>query len=306
MKHVKRLTTTLAGAVALAVAGGASAATFHAYVGSGDVSTATSAYGIGNTSMVGQPTPGMGALISQSTKSSSGMVGGFDARGNAGVVEASGGLNDQAVAGMQGYLHTRVGVNLSGYGFQVTPGFAVGYTSGITNGGNISRVRVTPALSIAYQNTVRLTYRQSPWSFGSGNNAPRDVLAHIYFDGLLHNTKGMGVLTLGAVIPDTTGAVSDGVVVALKTPRYHGFDVRASYVGGLQGNAPQGAYNPSRPWDSYNNGVTIGASYHFKRGVTVGVFEGSQSNSSGSMTSTTITQVQTQGREVGMTLSDQF
>jgi len=303
---------------ALAVTMGAqaaSAATFHAFAGTGATATTTNTYQMGNTVMLGQG-PSLGALISQKSTQSSGMVSGFDARGNAGVMELSGGLNTQAVASMQGFLHVRGGVNLAGYfvpqmvgsGFQVTPGFALGYTSGLTgNGGNISRTRVTPALSVSYE-SVRLTYRQSPWSLGNGNHAPRDILAHIYFmgNGMLSGVKGMGVLTLGAVIPDTINAVSDGVVIALKTPRYRGFGMRVAYVGGLQGNAPQGPLNVMRPWDSYSRGVTVGAIYHFKRGVTVGIFEGSQGNSSGSMTATTITQTATQGHEVGVTLSDKF
>jgi hypothetical protein len=297
---MKRL-LSLAGAVALAVAGGVQAATFHAFVGTGDTATTTKTYGIGNTILLGQPTPPLGALISQSAKATSGMVGGFDARGHAGVVEASGGLNDQAVAGMQGYLHTRVGVNVAlPYGFQVTPGFALGYTAGMTGaGGNINRVRLTPALSIAYQNRVHLTYRQSPWSLGAGNHAPRDILVRV-------TKRGMGVLTIGTVIPDTRNAVSKGVVVALKTPRLDGFGVRVIYVGGLQGNAPSGPYNPRRPWDSYSRGVTVGAFYHFHKGVTVGICEGSQNNAYGSETSTQITQTTKTGHDAGVTLSDRF
>jgi hypothetical protein len=319
---MKRFNTIMAGvifALALVVAGGAQAAEFHAYAGTGDTSTATSTYGIGNTTLLGQG-PALGALISQSTASSSGMVSGFDARSftqeqrvndETGMTLLSGGLNTQVVQGMQGFLHARLGVNLAGYflpldGFQVVPGFAVGYTSGIMGGGaNLARMRVTPALSVEYK-SVRLTYRQSPWSYGNGEHAPRDILFHVFFNGTMSRMTGMGVLTIGAVLPDTQNAVSDGFVVALKTPRLNGFGVRISYVGGLQGNAPQGPYNPSRPWDSYSRGVTVAANYHFHKGMTVGIFEGTQSNNSGSMTTTTITQVQTQGREVGLTLAHTF
>jgi len=321
---MKRFMTMLSmvGAMALAVAGGASAAQFHAFGGTGDTDTTTNVYGISNTVLLGQG-PALGALISQSSKASSGMVSGFDARsftqgqrvdGETGMALLSGGLNDQSVVVMQGFLHARMGVNLAGYfvpqmvgsGFQVTPGFAVGCTSGMTGaGGNIARMRVTPALSIAYQ-SVRLTYRQSPWSLGGGNHAPRDVLFHLYFNGTMHRMTGMGSLTLGAILPDAANPVSDGVVVALKTPRYQGFGMRLAWVCGLVGNAPQGPLNPSRPWDSYNNGVSIGASYHFKKSVTVGVFENSQSNGYGSETSTTITRTTTQGRDIGVTLADRF
>ena len=136
----------------------------------------TRKYGISSTSLLGQG-PVAGAMISQKSTQGSGMVGGFDARGNAGVVKLSGGLNTQAVAGMQGLLHARVGVNVAlPYGLQVTPGFAVGYSSGIMEGGaNLSRMRVTPSLAVAFGQSVRLTYRQSPWALGAGNNAPRDI-----------------------------------------------------------------------------------------------------------------------------------
>ncbi|MHB8252134.1 MAG: hypothetical protein ACYDEV_00185 [Acidiferrobacter sp.] len=225
-------------------------------------------------------------------------------RGETGMALWSGGLNDKSVVGMRGLLHVRGWINLSGYflplkAIQVTPGVALGYTSGLTgSGGNISCTRVTPARSIAYAN-VRLTYRQSPWSVAPDNNAPRDALFHVFFNGTIHRMKGVGSLTLGAVLPDTQAAVSDGFVVAVKTPWYKEFDARISWVGGLQGNAPVGPLNPSRPWDSYNNGASMAASYHFHKGVTVGVFEGSQSNSSGLMTATTITQTAVSGHDVG-------
>ena len=52
---MKKFTLSLAGALfALAVAGGASAATFHAFAGTGDVSTATSTYQSSNTILLGQ------------------------------------------------------------------------------------------------------------------------------------------------------------------------------------------------------------------------------------------------------------
>lgn len=319
---MKRFTLSMVGALAPIVTGAVQAAQFHAYAGTGDTSTATSTYQAGNTVLLGQG-PVLGALVSQSQEATSGMVSGFDARsftqgqrvrGEAGMVLLSGGLQDQAKAGMQALAHVRIGVNLAGDflplgGFQVTPGAAIGYTSGMTgNGGNISRVRVTPALSVSYEHDVRLTYRQSPWSYGPGQNAPRDILTHIYFmgDGMVHSVTGMGVLTIGALIPDTTNAVSDGIVVAVKTPRYRGFGVRLAYVGGIQGNAPAGPFNPSRPWDSYNRGTTLAVSYHFRKGLTVGVFEGSQSNASGSEIATQITQVAKTGHEIGLTLADRF
>ncbi len=122
----------------------------------------------------------------------------------------------------------------------------------------------------------------------------------------MRSGRNTGVLTIGTVIPDTISPASDGFVVAVKAPRLDGFGLCVSYVGGLQGNAPAGPYNPARPWDSYSRGVTVGASYHFHKGVTVGVFEGSQSNSAGSMTATQITQVATSGHDVGVTLADTF
>ncbi|MDA8390266.1 MAG: hypothetical protein M0Z76_06015 [Gammaproteobacteria bacterium] len=176
---------SLAGVLALAIVGAAHAAEFHAYAGTSAVSTTTSTYGVSNTTLLGQG-PMAGALISQKSAQSSGMVSGFDARSftqgqrvrqETGMTEWFGGLNDQSVAGMQGLLHVRGWVNLSGYFLpltfiQVTPGFALGYTSGLTgSGGDSSRVRVTPALSIAYQNTARLTYRQSPWSLSKDSPA---------------------------------------------------------------------------------------------------------------------------------------
>lgn len=111
---------------------------------------------------------------------------------------------------------------------------------------------------------------------------------------------------MGTAIPDTVHVATDGLVIGIKTPRYEGFGARAVYVGGLQGNVPQGPLNPARPWDSYAAGKFLEASYHVRHGVTVGVYGGDEHNAYATSTTGTITETRTSGRVLGVTVTDRF
>jgi hypothetical protein len=281
--------------------------------------TTTRTYQPNPVFLVGSPGPGAGALISQKSSGANGFQGGIAFRtasekarvmGSTGALLLSGGLDEARVGvGNSAFMHTRMGVDVTSLFLPASPvqlgvGAAVGYTMGRTLGGaDIARFRVTPALSLAYQ-AVRLTYRQSPWSI-PGESAPRDILGHLYFEGL-GPVHGMGVLTVGALVPDVRTSASDGYVVAVQTPRFHGVGARLSYTSGFQGVTSTGPFNPSRPWDSYSAGESVDVSYQVRPGVSVGLYAALTHNSSGSATKTVITEKSARSRLVGLTLSDRF
>ena len=317
---------SLAAILATALPGVAMAGV-HAWGLSDQGSTSTSTYHPNQSFLVGSPGPGPGAPISKKSSGANGFVGGIEFRtasqkarvmGDAGALTLSGGLDEaQAGAGNSGFVHARMGIGVSRLlvpqsPVQLSLGAAVGYTMGRALGGaDIARFRATPAVSLAYTpaasggaTMARLTYRQSPWS-EPGLSAPRDVLAHLYFEGY-GPVRGMGVLTVGELVPDVRASASDGYVVALKTPRRHGVGIRLSYTGGFQGVTAQGPFNPSRPWDSYARGESVDVSYQAHNGVAVGLYAAFTHNTAGSATVSTITETSARSHLVGLTLSDRF
>ena len=176
-------------------------------------------------------------------------------------------------------------------------GAAVGYAKGRTNDmADIARFRATPALSVSYK-AARLTYRQSPWSM-PGESAPRDILGHFF--------HGHGSLTVGVLVPDVQTSATDGYVVAVKTPRFHGVGARLTYTTGFRGITAQGPFNPDRPWDSYSAGEFAAVSYQTPDGLAVGLYAGFTHNTAGSATATTITATSVRSHVAGLTLSDHF
>lgn len=297
---------------------GAAMASVHMWGLGDNTSTTTSVYQPQSQFLTGSPGPGPGTLLSQKSTGASGFQGGIQFRsasekarvmGDTGALLLSGGLDASQVGPGVAFAHARAlmavtGLFVPGSPVQVDVGAAIGYDMGRTLGGaDIARFRVTPSISVAYK-AARLTYRQSPWSM-PGESAPRDILGHLYFYGL-GPVRGMGSLTVGALVPDVRGVASDGYVVAVKTPRFHGFGARLSYVSGLQGATAQGPFNPARPWDSYSAGESVDVSYQVLRGVDVGLYAAFTHNSSGSATKTAITETSTRSRMVGLTLADHF
>ena len=308
---------SLAAILATALPGAALAAV-HVWGLSDHSATATRTYQPQSQFLTGQPGPGPGALLSQKSSGASGFAGGIQFRsasqqarvtGNTGALLLSGGLDESSVGPGVAFAHARMGMAVSRLWFPASPvtvdvGAAIGYTMGRTLGGaDIARFRATPALFLSYE-AARLTYRQSPWSM-PGESAPRDILGHLYFEGL-GPVHGMGVLTVGALVPDVRTSASDGYVVAVKTPRFHGVGARLAYVGGFHGVTAQGPFNPSRPWDSYAAGESLDVSYQVRPGVSVGLYTAVTHNSSGSATRTVITEKSVRSRLVGLTLSSRF
>ena len=305
-------------AVLAAALPGVAMASVHVWGLSDNSSTTTSTYQPQSQFLAGSPGPGAGALISRQSSGANGFQGGIQFRtasekarvmGDTGALTLSGGLDDAQVGPGVAFAHARAAVGVTGLFVPASPvqvdvGAAIGYTMGRTVGGaDIARFRATPSLSVAYK-AVRLTYRQSPWS-EPGMSAPRDVLAHLYFYGY-GPVRGMGSLTVGVLEPDTQASASNGFVVAVKTPRFHGVGVRLTYVNAFQGVTSMGPFNPSRPWDSYAAGEFANVSYQVARGLSVGLYAGFTHNTSGSATVSTITETSARGRMVGLTLADRF
>ncbi|MDA8119590.1 MAG: hypothetical protein M0Z85_05955 [Gammaproteobacteria bacterium] len=136
-------------------------------------------------------------------------------------------------------------------------------TTASTSAAGGSAISVTPSLAISGQGW-KIGYSQSPWG-GYGYNAPRVLM------GTVH---GRGVsLSLGAAFPDcqicaaNDASITMGKIVKLGV-RGDGWGGGLIYVGGekfesfgavlpgtlMQALAP---YNPARPWNSYNPGLTI-------------------------------------------------
>ena len=312
----KLLLTVLAAALP-----GVAVASVHVWGLGDNTSTTTSVYQPQTQFLTGSPGPGAGALISRQSSGANGFQGGIQFRtaseksrvmGDTGALLLSGGLDDAQVGPGVAFVHARVGMGVAGVTglfapgspVQVNVGAAIGYTMGRTAGGaDIARFRATPSLSLSYK-AARFTYRQSPWS-EPGMSAPRDILAHLYFYGL-GPVRGMGALTVGALVPDVRGVASDGYVVAVRTPRFHGVGARLAYVNGFQGVTAQGPFNPSRPWDSYAAGTFADVSYQVRPGVAVGLYAGFIHNTSGSATVSTITETSARSHMVGVTVSDHF
>ncbi len=138
-----------------------------------------------------------------------------------------------------------------------------------------SAISVTPSFSIAGQGW-KIGYSQSPWGAG-GYSAPRVLM------GVVH---GRGVsLSLGAAFPDCPMCAANGAAITLGKivkvgVRADGWGGSVMWVGGeqfqadgmtmpgtlMQALAP---YNPSRPWNSYNPGLTISLTKRLMRGLWI-------------------------------------
>ena len=316
----------LAAVLAAALPGVAIAASVHGWGLSDQISTTTGIYQPQTTTLAGQP-PAAGALISRQSNSTSGygagfsfrsaarnagaltFGGGLDVDGNKGAISMGGGLTPVQNGPGVAFAHARTWMGMTGLIVPSSPvhlavGAAIGYAKGRAGGGaDIARFRATPALSVSYK-AARLTYRQSPWS-QPGMSAPRDILGHLYFRGL-GPFHGVGALTVGVLVPDVQTSATDGYVVAVKTPRFHGVGARLTYTTGFRGITAQGPFNPDRPWDSYSAGEFAAVSYQTPDGLAVGLYAGFTHNTAGSATATTITATSVRSHVAGLTLSDHF
>ncbi len=193
------------------------------------------------------------------------------------------------------------------FGLTVTPGVKIGWLSEqsltggestqplyqgctpATNGGNPcptmtvastqavggSAISVTPSLAISGQGW-QLAYSQSPWG-GQGYAAPRVLMGTV---------AGHGVrLSMGAAFPNSqVGTITTGRFVKLGVTR-DGWGATAIWVGGEQfesGGVVMPAtlaqalapFNPNRPWNSYNPGISISLKKRITHGLWVDVAYG--------------------------------
>ena len=136
-----------------------------------------------------------------------------------------------------------------------------------------SAISVTPSLEIAGQGW-NVGYSQSPWGAG-GYNAPRVVM------GTVH---GRGVsLSLGAAIADCPMCAANGSTISMGRivkigVHGDGWGASALWVGGEQFQADGmtmpatlaqalAPYDPARPWNSYNPGITLTIRKRLARGL---------------------------------------
>ena len=198
-------------------------------------------------------------------------------------------LNTRDAVGTQ-YLHGSVQSPWKIWGVTFTPGIKIGWlgeqslsggetsqwmystcttqgcptvTAASTTAVGGSAISVTPSLAISGQGW-KVGYSQSPWGAG-GYAAPRVLMGTV---------AGRGVsLSLGAAFPDcqicaaNDASITMGKIVKLGV-HGDGWGGGLTYVGGekfesfgavmpgtlMQALAP---YNPARPWNSYNPGLTI-------------------------------------------------
>ena len=138
-----------------------------------------------------------------------------------------------------------------------------------------SAISVTPSLSIGGQGWT-IGYSQSPWG-GQGFAAPRVLSGTV---------AGRGVsLTMGFAFPDCPMCSGNGARITMgkfTKLAVHGYGWGASviYVAGEQFEAggmtmpatlaqALAPYNPQRPWDSYNPGITLTLKKRLARGLWV-------------------------------------
>ena len=180
-------------------------------------------------------------------------------------------LGEQSLAGGETTQQMYVGCTPANNGGYPCPTVSEATTTAV--GG--SAISVTPSLSIAGHGW-KVGYSQSPWGAG-GYAAPRVLMGTV---------AGRGVsLSLGAAFPDCPMCSQNGAAITLgKIVKLgvhgDGWGGSVMWVGGkqfqsdgmtmpgtlMQALAP---YNPNRPWNSYNPGLTISLTKRLARGLWV-------------------------------------
>lgn len=210
------------------------------------------------------------------------------------------------------FIQANVSVTLKPFGVTVSPGVAVGWlgaqslaggetagAGGVTYANltstNGSSVGVTPSLRLGY-GPVSLSYSQSPWGTG-GYDAPRVIMGTVIWGHLLQVKGGVALPDCPSVCQDGAG-ITAGKIVSLTLQKY-GWDLGFVDVMGekfVRGGATVPAtlaqamapYDPSRPWNSYNPGVTVTLTKNLTRNVQASVsysYEGESGMGYSAMTS---------------------
>ena len=161
-----------------------------------------------------------------------------------------------------------------------------GYTDVYLNSTNGSAIRATPSLKIGY-GPVAVSYSQSPWGAG-GFDAPRVVMGAVNWGHLLQVKGGVAMADCPSICQGGS-AITTGKIVSVSLAKW-GWGINATDVMGekfVQAGATQPAtlaqflapYNPARPWDSYNPGVTMTLTKNLTKDVQASVSYGYESES---------------------------
>ncbi len=182
-------------------------------------------------------------------------------------------LGEQSLTGAQGTQLLFPGCTQANNGGQ--PCETITETATAAVGG--SALSVTPSLSVGGQGW-QIGYSQSPWG-ADGYYAPRVLMGTV---------AGRGVsLSMGVAFPDCPmcasggASISTGKIVKLGV-RGDGWGGSLIYVAGEQFDAggivmpatlaqTLAPFNPSRPWNSYNPGITLSVSKRLTKDVSVSV-----------------------------------
>jgi hypothetical protein len=209
------------------------------------------------------------------------------------------------------YIQADVSTTGDLFGVMVSPGFRVGwlgaqsvsggetytpppsgcaYCAGVTyvnlTSTNGSALRVTPSLRLGY-GPVSLSYSQSPWG-ASGFNAPRVIMGQVNWGHLLQVKAGVALPDCPSVCQGGS-SITNGKILSLSLARW-GWGANITEVAGerftqdgetvpatlAQIMAP---YDPSRPWNSYNPGVTVTVTKNLTRNMQASLTYGIENES---------------------------
>jgi hypothetical protein len=185
-------------------------------------------------------------------------------------------LGEQSLSGEQATQLLYTGCTPASNGGQ--PCSTITETSTAAVGG--SALSVTPSLSIGGQGW-QIGYSQSPWG-ADGYYSPRVLMGTV---------AGRGVsLSLGAAFPDCPMCSAGGATISMGKfvkvgVRGDGWGAGLIYVAGEQFEAggqvmpatlaqALAPFDPSRPWNSYNPGLTLSVSKRLTKNVSVAVTYG--------------------------------
>ena len=206
------------------------------------------------------------------------------------------------------YIQADMSTSFAPFGVTVNPGFRVGWMGAQSLSGgetyvpgtstsppvttvnltstNGSAIRVTPSLRLAY-GPASISYSQSPWGT-SGYNAPRVIMGQVNMGHVVQVKLGVALPDCPSICTGGSG-ITDGKIISVSLAKW-GWGMNLTDVMGekftqngetVPGTLAQvmAPYNPSRPWDSYNPGVTITLTKALTKNVQAAVSYGYESES---------------------------
>ncbi len=158
------------------------------------------------------------------------------------------------------------------------PGTCGGLTTVNLTSTSGSSIRVTPSLRLGF-GPVSLSYSQTPWGT-SGFNAPRVIMASGHWGRLLQVKAGVAISDCPSICQGGSN-ITNGKIVSLTLQKW-GWGANVTEVLGekfTQGGETVPAtlaqvmapFNPSRPWNSYNPGLTVTLTKNLTKNVQASV-----------------------------------